>query len=116
MEKLDAELKNFVETSYEQILVNAQIFLDNVKTIDIKILKKKDDPSFAEIAKDMDRVADLVDSLAGDFDPHLAGQALEYVFLMKRMALAIGNENAEELNRLAGELDSKPFVLNVGPS
>ena len=110
------ELAEMVEGLYENILINAQSFLDNVQTIDIKVLKKKDNPTFGEIAASMDRVAEIIGSLVGEFDPHLAGQALEYVFFMKMMALAIVEGDSEELARLAAELETKPFVLSVRPS
>lgn len=105
---MNEKLKNATEL-YDLILEGANHFLRNAKAFEIHVLKGHD-PSYEEIAEIMGSIASLIYDLADDFDPMLAQKANDYVYLMRKMAIAITNDECVELSRLVQELDAKPFL------
>lgn len=101
--------KDEVHELYEKILQVANFFLKSSKTFSISVLKDFD-PSFEDLANIMEVLADIVHRAMIDEDPLVAQKAIDYVYIMQKMALAVRNNDSEELSTLVDELDRKPFV------
>jgi hypothetical protein len=69
---------------------------------------KGEDPSYAELAKMMRRIATIITLLADSFDPMMGQKAAEYCELMTKMGIAIENSDQKALNVLVCELERRP--------
>lgn len=94
---------------YDLVLRTANEFLHNCKHFDIEILAA-DNPTYAEIAQVMEKLAAIIGVLADEFDPMLGQKAIDYCSHMKKMGLAIKNGNEVELSNLVTELERRPFL------
>jgi len=90
-------------------LQTANKFLHNSRRFSVDILAEEN-PTYDEVAKLMDDVADIITLLADDFDPMMAQKASEYCRLMTKMGLAISRRDQEALELHARELDRRPFL------
>lgn len=109
MSKGKKELESDAHEFYERILHTANQFLLAAKTFEINVLQDFN-PSFEELAKIMEVIADAVNAVMIDDNPLLAQKAIEYAYIMQKMALAIRNDDEISLSKLTEELDKKPFV------
>jgi len=98
-----------VQDLYYKVLNVANNFLRNAKMFEISILKDHN-PSYEELAKIMQQLANIIHELVDDIDPKLAYNAIEYSSIMGKMGIAIKEENEAELASLVEELDRKPFL------
>lgn len=94
---------------YEEILRTSNKFLRNAKNFNIEVLKTHD-PSYAELAQIMHKLAQIIHVLADDIEPMLAQKAFDYANIMEKMALAIKNNNEVELSQQLAILEKKPGV------
>ena len=94
---------------YETVIRTSNSFLHNCKTFPMDMLKGED-PSYAQLAKMMRRVATIITLLADSFDPMMGQKAAEYCELMTKMGIAIDNSDQVDLDRLVVELQRKPGV------
>lgn len=90
---------NDAQELYEIILETANKFLRNAQLFEIHVLQGHK-PSYEELAEIMDMVAHIVFELADDIDPMLAQKANDYVYLMRKMAIAITNDEGVILFRV----------------
>lgn len=94
---------------YEHILRTANFFLNNAKLFEINVLKDHN-PSYEELADIMEKVANIVFDAVNDIDPHMAAKAMDYTFFMKKMSIAILDDDQEEFEYLRTELDKMSFL------
>lgn len=94
---------------YELILDTAWFFLQNAKRFPVELLKLEEDPTFEEIADDVVPVVELVVSAVHEEDPDIAAQAQDYLLLIRQLATAIHNVDQDEVDRVAADLEQKPF-------
>lgn len=94
---------------YDQIVRTSNQFLHNCKGFSVEILRLEQ-PTYAEVAEIMRRLARLVVVLSDDFDPMLGQKAYEYCDLMHRMGIAIENGDQVALERWVKELERKPGI------
>ena len=100
---------NKAQELYFKILRVANLFLRNANQFEVSVLQGHN-PSYEELAKIMGTVARMVHELVDDIDPMMAHQAIEYAYIMEKMALAINAGNQAELDDYAAQLDKKPFA------
>ena len=105
----ETDNKAEIHKLYDEILVTANYFLKNAHDFSIETLQEAD-PSYEELADIMKSLALFINTFGYKDDPHLAGQANDYVYLMGAMALAINKNDHEELERLRAELGKKSFI------
>ncbi len=94
---------------YDKVLQTANHFMYNCKHFSISVLQDED-PSYAEVADIMDKVAGIITLLADEFDPMMGQKAIDYCDLMKGMGAAIRRGDELQLARLVAELERKPGV------
>lgn len=94
---------------YDAILRTANRFWHNGKHFTVEMLKAED-PSYTEVAEIMKKLSVIITVLADDFDPMMGQKAFEYCELMRRMGVAIQNEDQIELTKLVDELDRRPGI------
>lgn len=94
---------------YDRILRSSNYFLHNCKGFSVEILQMED-PTYAEIAELLRKLARVVIALADDFDPMMGQKAFEYCELMCSMGVAIKNNDQIALERAVTELERKPGV------
>jgi len=99
--------KTNAQELYDAILRTANQFWHNGKHFSVEILKAEN-PSYAEVAEIMKKLAVILTVLSDDFDPMMGQKAFEYCELMRRMGVAIQNSDQIELTKLVGELDRRP--------
>lgn len=102
--------KVVVERLYTKLMDSANRFLHNAKNYSINVLKLEN-PSYAEIAKQMREVAAIITVLAENVnDPMIGPKAYEYVALMDGIARAIDDLNDDALQDFVAQLDRRPFL------
>lgn len=94
---------------YDEVLRTSNRFLYNCKGFSVEVLALED-PSFAEVAEVMRKVARIIAAIADDFDPMMGQKAVEYCELMRGIGVAIANADQVGLERSLGELERKPGV------
>jgi len=94
---------------YAVILLSANQFLHNSKHFSMEVLAE-DNPTYQEVADVMQKLADIINILAVDFDPLMCAKAIDYCWIMKRMGMAIANQDQEALSELVNELDKRSFL------
>jgi hypothetical protein len=104
---LDREIT--AQMLYDEVLRTSNRFLYNCKGFSVEVLKLED-PSFAEVAEIMRKVARIIIALADDFDPMMGQKAFEYCELMHGIGVAIVNGDQVALERALGELERRPGV------
>lgn len=92
---------------YDSVLRVSNQFLHNCRLFTIEILKLEN-PTYAEVAIIMKKVAAIIATLADDFDPMMGQKALEYCELMHRIGVAIEQDDQIALERYVEELDRRP--------
>ena len=110
---MDGELRSLITEIYEKVLQTTNNILHNCKTFDISILQLKD-PSYEEIAKQLEEAAFILFTISDDFPDdaegfHMATKAAEYTQDVRDIAKAIRNDDEDELNKLVSKLDRRPF-------
>lgn len=111
---MDGELRELVDEIYFKVLQSTNKILHNCKTISIELLQLED-PSYEEMAKQLDKAAQLIWTICNDFPDdaegyHVASKSAEYAQDVRAIALAIRNDDTEELNILVERLDRRPFI------
>jgi hypothetical protein len=101
------EQRKLAERLYEVIIRESNRFLHNCKHFQITVLQDSN-PTYAEVAELMGKVAGLLKVVADDFDPMMHQKAHEYCELMRLMGVAIRDSNEIELSRLVSELERRP--------
>jgi hypothetical protein len=104
VERLSLEL-------YSRILQTANEFLHKCKHSSLTFLEQRR-PTYEEMAKDCELLADIMSRLGGDSNPMRHQQVFEYCALMVRIGSAIASQNKAALMEAVEELDRKPFVLS----
>jgi len=99
---------NLPAVLYDKILLTANYFLRSAKLFEISILRDFN-PSFDDLALIMQRLADIILTLPESEDVLLSQKALDYVYLMLQMSIAIRNSDSIRLSELTKELDKKSF-------
>jgi len=110
---MDSATKDLIDAAYEKVLQTTNNILHNCKTFDISVLQLKD-PSYEQIAKQLEEVATILWTICNDFpdDPegyHMAAKAKEYTQDVRSIAEAIRRDDQTELDRLVSKLDRRPF-------
>jgi len=106
---------NAVQGDAEQIFVKvleiANHFLTQGIHVGLSVMKKKVNPSFEELANILTVLANVVDTIyyEDEICPHLYNKVIEYTSIVKKMSVAIKNNNQEDFDDLLAELDRKPF-------
>lgn len=102
--------KVVVELLYTKLMDSANRFLHNAKNYSINVLKLEN-PTYAEIAKQMREVAAIITVLAENVnDPMIGPKAFEYVTLMDGIAKAIDTLDDVALQDFVSQLDRRPFL------
>lgn len=106
---IEPEVDNRVSADalYEIVLRISNRFLHNCRHFSIEILKLEN-PTYAEIAVLMKKVAVIIATLADDFDPMMGQKAHEYCELMHRIGIAIEQGDQIALEKYVRELDRRP--------
>jgi hypothetical protein len=94
---------------YGEVLRTSNHFLHNCGHFSVEVLQDED-PSYADLAKVMSRIAVIITLLADEFDPMMGQKAFEYCELMTRMGIAINEGNQVVLTQLTAELARRPGV------
>lgn len=102
--------KQLVDELYSKVLHVANRFLHSAKNFNLSVLQLEN-PSYAEIAAQMTKLASLIKILCDDIgDCHTGFKAQEYCDLMVNMASAITNDSQDELEQVINLLNRKPFI------
>lgn len=94
---------------YDNILQWANRFLYSCSHIRIEKLQTAN-PTFAEIAEQLENMSKIIIVLCDSSDPMMGQKAAEYCLLMRQMAVAITNNDEQELSELVDEMKLKPGV------
>lgn len=103
-------LDDKAKETYALILRMANEFLQQGLNYPVQFLAEEN-PSYADVAKLVDQARRAIQPALEDHDLHLAGQAIEYCYIMARIGLAIKEEDQEELYEWCDKLYKKPFVM-----
>lgn len=103
------ENKVSAELLYNEVLRTSNRFLHNCKNFSVEILQLEN-PSYAEVAEIMRKVAKIVIALADDFDPMMGQKAYEYCELMHQIGVAISNGDQVALHTALKELERRPGI------
>jgi hypothetical protein len=101
--------KTRAQQLYDGILRTANRFLYEAKGFSVEVLKWED-PSFAEVAAVSIRIAEIITLIADDFDPMMGQKATEYCELMRKIGVAIEEDDQVALDRALVELERRPGV------
>ena len=91
---------------YDLVSQTSNRFLHNCKHFSIEVLQAEN-PTYAEVAAIMKKVAKLIQALADEFDPLMGCKAHEYCELMMGMGIAIAAGERITLNKLVVELERR---------
>lgn len=94
---------------YDGILRTANRFLYEAKGFSVEVLKWED-PSFAEVAEISTRVAEIITLIADDFDPMMGQKATEYCELLRKIGVAIEEDDQVALDQALVELERRPCL------
>ena len=104
------QARNLVDSLYSGIIQAANKFMFNAKNFHISVLKLEN-PTYAEVASDIRKVASIVSILADSIDDNLTGgKAIEYAEYMEKIATAIDKEDVETLQQAVSELEKRSFL------
>jgi len=94
---------------YDEVLRTSNRFLHNCQNFSIEVLRMEN-PTYAQVAKVMRKVATFITLLADDFDPMMGQKAFEYCELMHKIGVAIETNDHLALKIHVAELDRRPGV------
>jgi len=104
------QARELVKNLYSGIIQAANRFLFNAKNFHISVLKLEN-PTYAEAAADIKKVASIVSILADSIDDSLTGgKAVEYAEYMEKIAAAIDMEDIEILTKAISDLEKRSFL------
>lgn len=106
---LPSETSADAKKLYDSILKTSNTFLYNCKYFAMPVLQEED-PSYAEMARHMKKVATIIHIVADEFDPMMCHKAFEYCELMTAMGVAVDSGDKLLLSRLVAELERKPGI------
>lgn len=110
LELIGVQAKVLVEALYGDIIQAANRFLFNAKNFHISVLKLEN-PTYAEAAADIRKVASIVSILSDSLDDNLTGgKAIEYAEYMQKIATAIDDEDVDTLEKAVSELEKRSFL------
>jgi len=92
---------------YDAILQGANFFLHNCSNFSVEMLSKAN-PTYDEIAKTLDKLVIIITVLSSESDSMMGQKAMEYCLLMKKMGIAIREQNQDALDALVLEMKRKP--------
>lgn len=100
--------KGLIDQVYDTVLLGANRTLRNCKTFSVEMLKLED-PTYAQIAKHLRKLCDLLEDLDDDTNLRVT-KAREYADHVRLIAAAIDKGDQEILDRLVEELDKRSFL------
>lgn len=111
-----SERKELVDKLYEHVLHVVNRMLHNAQNFNISVLKLHD-PSYREIAEQLQKVCTIMDVIADDLyklgsanEAWTASKARDYARSVMAMAKAIENNDEAALRQLCEELDGRSFL------
>lgn len=105
----ESDIADLVEEVYSGILHTANLVLRNCSTFHITILQKEN-PSYAEIAEQLEKLCGILEVLAGDSGEMTAQKARDYAMHVKLIADAIVNDDENELQHQVEQLNRRSFL------
>ncbi|MDP0496384.1 MAG: hypothetical protein Q7Q73_09265 [Verrucomicrobiota bacterium JB024] len=103
------DIEELVEDLYSRILHTANLVLRNCSTFHITILQKEN-PSYGEIAEQLEKLCAILELLAGDSAEMTAQKARDYALHVKQIADAIVEGDEEELKEQVEQLNRRSFI------
>jgi hypothetical protein len=102
-----------IQELYQLVFSVAKHFLEQFELFAIEELAEHDEPTYAEVAKRAKRLAEIISMFAEHTDwsgARIALNAKQAALFMEQMALAISEQNNEELDKAAKNLKAMSFI------